>query len=105
MQQFAERQTRDGAEHINQFGDGDEAQQKEIDVENVRIVGNEVLLIHQIDGIGYHSEGGEPADEPLTDRILMPPIVQIEIQIGKDDQQQEQIGGTCNHWSGFSTNP
>ena len=89
MYQFAKCQPCDGAEHIYQFGYGDEAQQKEIDVENVRIVGNKIFLIHQIDGIDHQSNGGKPATEPLSQRVLTSPIMEVEIQIRDDDQQDE----------------
>ena len=80
-EQLAESKTHDGTQHKHRLGHDNQSEQQQVNPQDGGIIGNEVLLVGQFQGIGHHDDRWKPAQQSLPALILMTPIVQIEIQI------------------------
>ena len=82
MEYLAQGKARDGAEYIDCLGNDDESQQQQVDIDDVRVVGNEILLIHQVDGVCHHHSRRYPVEQSPPCGETMTPVVLVEIQVG-----------------------
>ena len=92
-------QSRHRAEGIDNLRDDNNAQQYEIDVEQIMVSGSKVGLTGQVKRLGHHQQTRHPPEKPLQKSAPPLPalVVPVDIKVGQCYENQKRYQYSSNH--------